>query len=202
MKKYSSLYLCLVGFIIFNISIQIFMPYLIIYYEKTLKMTNYTFILAPAVILASVATFFWGRVYDKKGFGFSGWVSLGWLAAGYVLLYLFVGKALVFAGSLLMMCGYLAGMAVFGAKIRELTPAGKAGMFQGVRIFSQVLVPGIIGPWIGKTVLADAEVILNNDGTESFVPSADIFLAALAAAGVLAVALLLTNIKKQKGKAV
>jgi hypothetical protein len=129
-------------------------------------------------------------------------VSLGWLAAGYVLLYLFVGKALVFAGSLLMMCGYLAGMAVFGAKIRELTPAGKAGMFQGVRIFSQVLVPGIVGPWIGKTVLANAETVLNNDGTESFVPSADIFLAALAAAGVLAVALLLTNIKKQKGKAV
>jgi hypothetical protein len=101
-----------------------------------------------------------------------------------------------------MMCGYLAGMAMFGAKIRELTPAGKAGMFQGVRIFSQVLVPGIVGPWIGKTVLANAETVLNNDGTESFVPSADIFLAALAAAGVLAVALLLTNIKKQKGKAV
>ena len=201
-KANGSLYFYLCAFILFNISIQIFMPYLILYYEVSLGMADYVLIMAPAIVLASVATAFWGRVYDKKGFGFSGWVSLGWLAAGYVLLYLFNGKALVFAGSLLMMCGYLAGMAVFGAKIRELTPAGKAGMFQGVRIFSQVLVPGIIGPWIGKTVLADAEVILNNDGTESFVPSADIFLAALVAAGVLAVALLLTNIKKQKGKTV
>jgi MFS family permease len=197
-----SLYFYLCAFILFNISIQIFMPYLILYYEVSLKMADYVLIMAPAIVLASVVTAFWGRVYDKKGFGFSGWVSLGWLAAGYVLLYLFVGKALVFTGSLLMMCGYLAGMAVFGAKIRELTPAGKAGMFQGVRIFSQVLVPGIVGPWIGKTVLANAETVLNNDGTESFVPSADIFLAALAAAGVLAVALLLTNIKKQKGKTV
>jgi hypothetical protein len=142
------------------------------------------------------------KVYDKKGFRFSGLVASGLLIAGFVLL-LFTRTTLpVFFGSLLMMCGYLAGMAVFGAKIRELTPAGKAGMFQGVRIFSQVLVPGIVGPWIGKTVLANAETILNNDGTESFVPSADIFLAALVAAGVLAVALLLTNIKKQKGKTV
>ena len=101
-----------------------------------------------------------------------------------------------------MMCGYLAGMAVFGAKIRELTPAGKAGMFQGVRIFSQVLVPGLVGPWIGKTVLANAEKIINNDGTESFIPNANIFLAALGAAVVLAVLLLLKNSKKQKGKTV
>ena len=199
-KANGSLYFYLAAFILFNISIQIFMPYLILYYEVSLQMADYVLIMAPAIVLASVVTALWGRVYDKKGFGFSGWWSLGWLAAGYVLLYLFVGKALVFAGSLLMMCGYLAGMAVFGAKIRELTPPGKAGMFQGVRIFSQVLVPGIMGPWIGKTVLADAEVILNNDGTESFVPSADIFLAALAAAGVLAVVLALTSCKKNTRK--
>jgi hypothetical protein len=121
-----------------------------------------------------------------------------WLAAGYVLLYIFRSTALVFAGSLLMMCGYLSGMAVFGARIRDLTPVGKAGMFQGVRIFSQVLVPGIVGPWVGKTVLANAETILNNDGTESFVPNANIFLAALVAAVVLG--LLFVPISKRKCK--
>ena len=72
------------------------------------------------------------------------------------------------------MCGYLAGMAVFGAKIRDLTPHNKAGMFQGVRIFSQVLIPGIIGPYIGKMVLQNAETKLNNDGTESFIPNENI----------------------------
>jgi hypothetical protein len=85
-----------------------------------------------------------------------------------------------------MMCGYLCSMAVFGAKIRDLTPEGSAGKFQGVRIFSQVLVPGIVGPFIGKTVLANAEKIVGNDGTESFVPNANIFLAALIVAMVLA----------------
>ena len=88
-----------------------------------------------------------------------------------------------------MMCGYLSGMAVFGAKIRDLTPLGRSGMFQGVRIFSQVLVPGVVGPFIGKTVLANAETIVNNDGTESFIPNESIFLAALIAAVIVALTL-------------
>ena len=95
-----------------------------------------------------------------------------------------------------MMCGYLSGMAVFGAQIRDLTPVGKAGMFQGVRIFSQVLVPGVIGPFIGKTVLANAKTIVNSDGTESFIPNANIFITALAVAAVLAILLLLFSKKK------
>ena len=82
-------------------------------------------------------------------------------------------------------------MAVFGAKIRDLIPEGSAGAFQGVRIFSQVLVPGVIGPFIGKSVLANAETVLNNDGTYSFVPNVNIFLAALVAILVLAALLLL-----------
>ena len=184
------LYLYLIAFIIFNISIQIFMPYLILYYEVSLKMANYVFIMAPAIILASVVTAIWGKVYDKKGFSLSSVCSLVWLAAGYILLYCFKDTLFVFIGSLLMMCGYLSGMAVFGAKIRELTPEGRSGMFQGVRIFSQVLVPGVVGPFIGKTVLANAEKIVNNDGTESFVPSESIFLAALAAIALLALFLL------------
>ena len=95
--------------------------------------------------------------------------------------YLCRNTILVFIGSLLMMCGYLSGMAVFGAKIRDFTPDGYAGRLQGVRIFSQVLVPGVIGPFIGKTILANAQLITNNDGTTSFVPNANIFLSALIA---------------------
>jgi len=76
---------------------------------------------------------------------------------------------------------------------------GQAGRFQGVRIFSQVLVPGIIGPFIGKSVLKNAEVILNGDGTESFVPNQNIFVAALAVA-VAAIFATLLIMKITKGK--
>ncbi len=184
-KENGSLYFYLVAFIIFNISIQIFMPYLILYYEVTLKMANYTLIMAPAVILASVATFFWGKVYDKAGFMLPLRISSATLCVGFVILALTKTMVPVFVGSLLMMCGYLCTMAVFGAKIRDLTPDGKAGMFQGVRIFSQVLVPGVIGPFIGQAVLKDAETIVNSDGTESFIPNAYIFVASLIVAVVM-----------------
>lgn len=178
-KANKGLYISLIAFIVFNISIQIFMPYLIIYYEVSLGMTDYVFVMAPAIIIASVVTLFWGKVYDRKGFTFSAIFSLIWLTLGYILLYLFKDTVVVFIGSLLMMSGYLSGMAVFGAIIRDKTPIGKSGMLQGVRIFSQVLIPGLIGPYIGKTVLKNAEIIIGNDGTESFVPNENIFLAAL-----------------------
>jgi len=166
------------AFIIFNISIQIFMPYLIIYYEVALGMTNYVLVMAPAILVAAAMTAFWGRLYDKKGFTFSGIIAVMMLLSGYVILFLSKTTVPVFIGSLLMMCGYLEGMAVFGAMIRNKTPEGKSGRLQGVRIFSQVLIPGVVGPYIGKTVLSGAEVIVNNDGTTSFVPNENIFLAA------------------------
>ncbi|MBQ2988834.1 MAG: MFS transporter [Clostridia bacterium] len=198
-KKNASMYIYLLAFIIFNISIQIFMPYLILYYEVSLGMTDYVFVMAPAIVLASVVTVFWGKVYDRKGFAFSVTVSLAWLAVGYVILFFFRSTLPVFIGSLLMMCGYLSGMAVFGAKIRDLTPVGKSGQFQGVRIFSQVLVPGVVGPYLGVLVLSGAETIVNNDGTESFVPNQYIFLAALAAVVLLALYLVLLT-KKAEAK--
>jgi MFS family permease len=156
--------------------------------------------MAPAIVLASIVTVLWGKIYDRKGFPFSVEISLAWLAAGYLILFFFRSTPLVFIGSLLMMCGYLSGMAVFGAKIRDLTPIGKSGQFQGVRIFSQVLVPGVVGPYIGVLVLSGAEKIVNNDGTESFIPNQNIFLAALAAIVLLALYLLISSKSMSKKK--
>jgi MFS family permease len=199
-KGSPALYGTLILFVLFNVSIQIFMPYLILYYEVSLQMSNYVLIMAPAIILASVVTALWGKVYDKRGFASSAWISLFWLVAGYIMLFFFRATVLVFLGSLLMMCGYLSGMAVFGARIRDLTPLGKAGMFQGVRICSQVLLPGVIGPWIGKVVLANADKVINNDGTESFIPNANIFAAALIPVVVLAAAMAVGMMRKKVRK--
>ncbi len=195
-KKNPKLYKNLGLFVVFNIAIQIFMPYLIIYYEKSLGMADYVLIMAPAIIIASVVTAFWGRFYDKNGFLRSSLISMAWLILGFFILYLFKQKLPVFIGSLLMMCGYLSGMAVFGAAIRDYTPIGKAGRLQGIRIFSQVLLPGVIGPYIGKTVLRDAKIIKNSDGTESFLPNENIFLAALIVAAIVVVLVLLLKDKK------
>ena len=199
-QKNPMLYLALAAFVLFNISIQIFMPYLILYYEVSLGMKDYVLIMAPAIIIASVVTVLWGKLYDKKGFALSGVGAVLLLCAGYLLLYITRSTVSVFIGSLLMMSGYLAGMAVFGALIRDNTPIGKAGRLQGIRIFSQVLMPGVIGPWIGKTVLQNAETVLNSDGTHSFIPNANIFLAALPFAAC--VLLFLAILAKQRERKV
>ena len=179
-RKNRELYIMLLVFALFNISIQTYMPYLILYYEVSLGMTNYVLIMAPAIILAAVVTAFWGKVYDKRGFRFAALAALAALNLGYIVLFFTRSTLPVFLGSLLMMSGYLSGMAVFGAYVRDFTPEGKSGQFQGLRIFSQVLVPGVIGPAIGAAVLRGAEQIVNSDGTTSFVPNANIFAAALA----------------------
>jgi MFS family permease len=177
-----ALYVTLAVLALFNISIQIFMPYLILYYSVSLGMDNYVLIFAPAIILAAAFTFFYGKVYDRKGFRGSVMLPIILLMAGYVVLYFFRNTALVFIGTLIMLSGYLGSMGIFGAMLRDKTPESKAGMFQGQRIVGQVLIPGIIGPSIGAWVLRNAETILNSDGTTSFVPNENIFLAAFIAA--------------------
>ena len=175
-------YVVLLAYAVFNISIQIFMPYLILYYDVSLKLSNYVLIMAPAVIVAAIVTAFYGRVYDKFHFMKSVIPSIGMLMLGYLILASFTNIIMVFIGSLLMMSGYLTTMAIFGAMLRDYTPQNRTGMFQGLRIVGQVLVPGIIGPAIGAAVLKDAEQVINNDGTYSFIPNQNIFIAALVAA--------------------
>ena len=197
-REHPQLYLLLLGFAIFGISIQIFMPYLLIYYEQTLGMKNYVLILAPAILVAAAVTALYGKFIDRQGFRRAVWPTLAMLAAGYLLLYFCSGTVPVFLGSLLMMSGYLTGMAVFGAEIRQNIPEMRSGQFQGVRILGQVFVPGLIGPAIGAAVLKNAELIQNGDGTASFLPNANIFLAALAAAVLLALFLLLLDRRRKR----
>ena len=179
------LYAVLGAFAVFGISIQTYMPYLILYYEQGLGMANYVVIMAPAIICAAVVTALYGKIYDMAGFKTAVIPTLMMLMSGYVILFFGRNTVPVFIGSLLMMSGYLTGMSVFGAKIRDHIPEERAGQFQGIRIIGQVLIPGIIGPAIGAWVLRDAKMVINNDGTYSFLPNENIFLAALVVAAVL-----------------
>ena len=176
-----SLYVTLAVLALFNISISIFMPYLILYYTEALGIDNYVLIFAPAIVVAATFTGLYGKVYDRYGFQAAVIPTISLLMGGYAILYFSTHIIPVFLGSLIMMCGYLGTGAVLGAMVRDRTPEGKAGMFQGQRIINQVLIPGIIGPAIGAAVLKNAETILNDDGTTSFIPNKNIFLAAFIA---------------------
>ena len=193
MKQNQKLYRTLGMFALFGISIQVFMSYLIISYEEKLGLSNYVVVLAPAIVLAAIATAFFGRLYDKKGFFICVGIALTFLCVGYGVLYVSSSILPVFLGSLCMMSGYLMGMSVFGAQIRDLIPEGRAGQFQGARIIGQVLIPGIIGPAIGAVILQDAPTIINADGTVSFLPNASLWIYALWIIFLLIVMLFLEN---------
>ena len=194
------LYGTLAALALYNISIQIFMPYLILYYTEALGMDNYVLIFAPAILLAAIFTGLYGKVFDRKGFQKAVIPTLALLAIGYVGLYFFRTTAPVFIFSLVMMCGFLGTGAMLGAQIRAHTPEKKAGMFQGLRIVGQVLIPGVVGPAIGAAILSNADTIVNTDGTTSFIPNENIFLGALVALIVTFAALipLFKLLKKQR----
>ena len=202
-RQNQTLYLALLAYAVFGVAINIFMPYLILYYNVSLKMDNYVLIFAPAIILAAAFTFFYGKVYDKKGFCRAVILPITLLMAGFLVLYFFRNTAVVFLGTLVMLCGYLSGMAMFGAILRDYTPENKAGMFQGQRIVGQVLLPGVIGPAIGAAVLKNADTIMGDDGTVSFIPNENIFLAAFIAAIAIWLVFipLFRMIKKEKSHA-
>ena len=184
-KSNLPLYAVLAALAVFNIAIQIFMPYLILYYTESLGMDNYVLIFAPAIVVAAAFTGIYGKEYDRKGFQKAILPTVIMLLLGLGGLYIFRTTAPVFVASLVMMCGYLATGAMIGAAIRTYTPENKSGMFQGLRIFAQVLIPGVIGPAIGAWILRNAASILNDDGTTSFIPNENIFLGALIGTAVL-----------------
>ena len=61
-----------------------------------------------------------------------------------------------------------------------------------------MLIPGVIGPFIGSQVLANAETLVGSDGTVSFIPNENIFLAALIVAGLLSILIVVFNLIQNK----
>ena len=204
-KQNKTLYITYIAFAVFCISTQVFMPYYIIYLDKTLELGDtYVFIMAPAIIAAAVCTIFFGRLLDKYKFKKCFIPVFVLYVIGLVILWIFnvpgtfIGA---FIGCLLMMIGYLAMIAAYQATMREYTPKENVGLFQGIRMFMQVLFPMIIGPWIGA-VAAGGENDFTFGGVvgSDFVPSSDIFIAGVAVAivGLIPLYFVYKNIKPRK----
>lgn len=155
-KSNPILYITLIAFMVFNIGLQVFMPYFILYVEKILKITgdNFTISLGVVLITASLITVVFGLFMDKIG---KNKIMVPALVVGSVgaLAIFFVPAELgmttqigLIIGGIVMMAGYLISTAVLGAKVRDYTPKNEVGLFQGVRMLFTVLIPMIIGPMV------------------------------------------------------
>ena len=88
--------------------------------------------------------------------------------------------AAVIAAGCVMMSGYMLITAILSGIIRDETPAGKAGQFQGIRMLFGVLLPMILGPAIGAAVIRGSDSTYIDLGVVKTVPTPSIFLAAAA----------------------
>ena len=187
------LYLSLLCVCIFNTSVQVFMPYLFIYIQHYLKFDFGTLFssLTPRLILIAVLVLvgfvgiilLFGKLLDR--FGKKHFILVSTLAfIGGLILVSFAGTIGKFALlAALMFCGYGLMMIILNATVRDFTPEGKVGQFQGVRMIFAVLIPMVLGSYIGAFVTEtfasrhDLGTYINDYGEAVLVPVPEIFAA-------------------------
>ena len=198
-KANPELYLSLAAFALFSIALQVYFPYIIIYIQNYLKIDNYALVLGVVLILASVASVVAGRFIDRVGkLRFAVPAALV-MFIGLIGMYLVRGSVPVMAAGTVMMSGHMMLSAALSANIRDWTPEGKVGHFQGIRMIFAVLLPMIIGPNIGAAVIRGSDSTYVDLGQVKSVPTPGIYLAAAAVLLLCLVPVFLLRKREKKG---
>lgn len=180
-KENKKFYLCLFCFFCFNIAIDSFLPYYLVYFQEGLGINGLNFYLVMGIILilSSVFTIIIGIFMEKIGKGKILFASIAILSISSLALY-FVNEIIgaTIAGVFLM-SAYLIGTSVLGVSLRDNTPKDKVGSLQGVRMIMAVMLPMIIGSNIALAVFSSQYV--NEFGSLASMPDKNMFLVTLVA---------------------
>lgn len=176
--KNKELYLSFAAFALFSIAVQVFFPYLIIYMQNYLHLDNYAIVLGIVLLFASLVSVAAGRFIDSTGkLNFVLPATLV-MYVGLIGMYFVRDMVAVIVAGCVMMSGYMLVTAVLNALIRDHTPEGKAGHFQGIRMIFAVLLPMLIGPRIGALAIRGSNSTYVELGVTKTVPTPAIYLAA------------------------
>ncbi len=182
--KNARLYLALVALCCSSIATQVFFPYLLTYLQYVILPAsaemNYLTVGVILPVLASLAVtvaeflILLKTVKKNKSLAMFICIAVFALTLGGLSFSHNIVTVAVFALPL------LPAMFIFtvhmSASIRDFTPAGKAGMFQGVRMIFAVLLPMVIGPYLGeKACLNSAVEYVNEYGVTQVVPASSMF---------------------------
>ena len=181
------LYITLIAFMVFNIGLQVFMPYFILYVQNVLGITgdNFTVSLGAVLLIASLITVVFGLFMDKIGKNKIMIPALIVGAVGGITIFAIPGgqgmgtQVGLIIGGIVLMSGYLISTAVLGAKVRDYTPSNEVGLFQGVRMIFTVLIPMIIGPMVIAEIICrlGGNPYQNEYGVTVFPPNKWLFFA-------------------------
>lgn len=207
-KENTMLYIVFGSVSILGIAQQVFIPYFIIYFEFYIGMTNYVVLLGSVLTLASVVSIFGGRFVDKYGKKKFLIASVVLYIFGMFMMYLLGisikdNLGLTFVLTLIfgvtMMGSYLVSMVILNAMGRDLIPEKYIGVFSGIRMIFFVMIPMVIGPFIGSMVIKQSSTTyVDAFGIIQSTPTPGIYLAG-AIVGILAFIPLYFVIKYLKG---
>ncbi len=204
-KENIRLYLALFAIGFSSVSYQVFFPYLLVYLQYVILPDNGGFenILTPSVIVTAVIVIIAlvvGMVVLLKVSGknkAAGLIPSAFLMTiGLVILSTSTDIRVVLIGVVPAVLGNLVMGIQLNAAIKDFIPEGKAGLFQGIRMIFTVLIPMVVGPWLGDLACRNSAVTYVNEyGVDTIVPSKSMFVYA-AIVSVFVLAPLFVLIKK------
>lgn len=172
------LYVALAAWAALGTSTQVFLPFLIIYVQRYLRIDNYPIVLASVLIGAAVLSILGGRLLDRIGPAHAILPIVGVYVIGLLGMYAARGMTSVIALGIVMMGSFMLATAAVSATVRNLTPTDRAGQVQGLRMIAVVLIPMVLGPFIGAAVIDGAAETYVDLGVVKQVPTPWIFPAA------------------------
>lgn len=207
-KENKKLYLALTACCLSSTAFQVFFPYIFIYLGNVMNfsldavLTSLTptiiAIAAVVVVLAIALLIFTGKLMDKFGkdkfMVFSVVLYfLGLIATGFAK-----NIAVFFVCAVPALLGWALFSIAINASVRDFMPEGKVGVFQGIRIIFFVLIPMIVGPFIGNLVCRISSVTYTNEyGVVTSAPGSVMFWAAAVVAVFILIPVLVLR-KKEK----
>ncbi len=192
------LYAALLGLLMHGIAAQAYMPYLIIYIQTGLGITNYALILGAVLLGAAALTLAYGPLIDRIGKTRAAIPAVILGLAGLLGMSVSTSVPALIAAGFAMIGGSMAAAACLNGLVQDGIPAGQAGRFQGVRMIFSVLLPMVIGPFLGNAVIKGSARTYVELGLAKQVPTPAIFLVG---AAVLALMLPVLWILERRGKA-
>lgn len=195
-RKHRKLYFVLLAYFLYNVAIQVFFPYLMVYVERTAHIPNsgssfltpFAIVMACALILGSAGSVVFGFLSDRRGKTSMITPTVFVLGLGLVLMFFapsIEGDAARYAytaiAGIVMILGYVAVPTILNSLVRQEIPEGMEGSFMGIRMIFVVALPMCIGPFIGDGLnAAYGETYVNEYLVETALPSRYGYLVALA----------------------
>lgn len=178
-------YIALLAFMFFNIAIDAFMPYFMVYMQNLPVIVStsggFYIVVGTVIGVASIGVILIGLFMNKIGRFKTLFPAISLVIAGALGLY-FVKEnlAICIVFATLLMLGYLCGTTALGAEIRDNTPEKEAGSFQAVRMVFVVMIPMVVGSNIASATFVNSTV--NEFGQTEKAPDANMFLVVAIAA--------------------